>query len=327
MTDQLGKVETYAYDLNDNLISMTDRKGQTVKYTYDRKNRVIRADYADGSYTTYSYDAVGRKTRIDDSISGPIEYVYSNNGCAACGGGVDKVIKEIMPLGSISYTYDALSRRTSMTVAGQPTVNYSYDANNRLTGIDTLINNLPSRFGIAYDARGRRSSLTLPNGVTTNYTYDNGSRLLNLEHKHPISQILESLTFSYDPAGNRTSMSRPSVSLPLPNAASNITYNQANEMMTFTPAISSTRNMTYDANGSMTSVTNSCGTTTYTWDVRNRLSAINGFKPDCSPLSASFSYDALGRRIEKTINGRTIQYLYDGLDIVQEIENSVVTVS
>jgi RHS repeat-associated protein len=42
-------------------------------------------------------------------------------------------------------------------------------------------------------------------------------------------------------------------------------------------------------------------------------------------LNASFRYDALGRRIEKTINGRTIQYLYDGLDIVQEIENNVVS--
>jgi len=72
----------------------------------------------------------------------------------------------------------------------------------------------------------------------------------------------------------------------------------------------------YSATG-MTSVTNSCGTTNYTWDVRNRLVGISGFDPQCSPLSASFRYDALGRRIEKTINGRTIQYVYDGLDIVQ----------
>src|SRR4030043_1928468 len=83
----------------------------------------------------------------------------------------------------------------------------------------------------------------------------------------------------------------------------------------------------YDNNGNMTSITNGCGTTTYTWDVRNRLVGIDGFNPDCSPLSALFKYDALGKRIEKTINGRTIQYLYDGLDIVQEIENGQVTVN
>jgi RHS repeat-associated protein len=89
--------------------------------------------------------------------------------------------------------------------------------------------------------------------------------------------------------------------------------------------------MTYDENGNLTSVTNSCGTTTFAWDGRNRLVAINGFtsalasSSACAPLAASFKYDALGRRIEKTVNGRTIQYLYDGVDIVQEIENGAVS--
>jgi RHS repeat-associated protein len=89
----------------------------------------------------------------------------------------------------------------------------------------------------------------------------------------------------------------------------------------------SDKNITYDANGNMTSVTNSCGTTTYAWDARNRLVGINGFDAQCDALSVTFSYDALGRRTGKTINGRTVQYLYDGDDIVQEIENGVVTVN
>jgi RHS repeat-associated protein len=79
------------------------------------------------------------------------------------------------------------------------------------------------------------------------------------------------------------------------------------------------KNIVYDNNGNMTSITNSCGTTNYTWDVRNRLVAINGFNTNCSSLTASFKYDALNRRIEKTINGATTKYLYDGLDIIQEL--------
>ncbi len=52
---------------------------------------------------------------------------------------------------------------------------------------------------------------------------------------------------------------------------------------------------------------------------------IEGFdKNSNNPLSASFKYDALGRRIEKTINGETTQYLYDGLEIVQEIKDGMV---
>jgi RHS repeat-associated protein len=323
MTDQLGRNESYSYDMNDNLISVADRKGQTTTYTYDKENQINRVDYADGSYTTYTYDAVGKLTYINDSISGPIQYVYSNTGCGAgCSGAVDKVIQEITPLGSISYEYDALGRRTGMTVAGQPAVNYTYDGNSRLTEIDTMINAVAVSFNLSYDALGRRTSLTLPNGVTTNYTYDNASHLLELKHLSPLSSVLDALSYVYDPNGNRTSMNRPSVNLPLPSSVSNTSYNQANQVMSFKD-----KNMIYDNNGNMLSVTNSCGTTTYDWDVRNRLVGIDGYKPDCSPLTATFKYNALGRRIEKTINGKTMQYLYDGLDIIQEIENGVVSVN
>jgi len=93
-------------------------------------------------------------------------------------------------------------------------------------------------------------------------------------------------------------------------------------MLTFIPQTGSTKNIVYDDNGNMTSINNSCGTTTYTWDVRNRLVGISGYTltltSTCSSVAAAFKYDALGRRIEKTINGVTIKYVYDGLDIIQE---------
>ena len=117
-------------------------------------------------------------------------------------------------------------------------------------------------------------------------------------------------------------MSRQSVTLPLREPVTATNYNEANQMLRYN---ASSDNISYDENGNMASITNACGTSNYTWDARNRLAGINGFKPDCSPLTASFKYDALGRRIERTVNGRTIQYLYDGLDIVQEIESGVVS--
>ncbi|MBI4684009.1 MAG: PKD domain-containing protein [Nitrospirae bacterium] len=316
MIDQLGNIETYVYDKMDNLASAKDRKGQVTTYTYDLLNRITKATYADGNSTSYFYDAVGRLGSISDSVSGSIQYTYSGTGCTTgCSTVADKVINEITPLGSISYAYDAIGRRTSMTVAGQPAVNYSYDANSRLTGIS----NSGLGFDIAYDEIGRRTSMTLPNGVTTNYSYDNGSNLLEIKHLNPISQILEKINYVYAANGNRTSMDRLNVAPKLPNPVSNTSYNEANQMLTFND-----KTMTYDANGNMETITNSCGTTTYTWDARNRLVDISGFDALCSPLSAAFKYDALGRRIEKTINGDTAQYLYDGLDIIQEIKDGVV---
>jgi RHS repeat-associated protein len=149
--------------------------------------------------------------------------------------------------------------------------------------------------------------------------------LLALKYFCIVKEIMNSSnnnSYTHNPNGNRTSMNRPAVNLPSPNAVTNTSCNEANQMLIFND-----KTMTYDENGNMTSVTNSCGTTAYTWDARNRLVGIAGYKPDCTSLTATFKYDALGRRIEKTINGRTIQYLYDGLDIIQEIENSIVIVN
>jgi RHS repeat-associated protein len=70
---------------------------------------------------------------------------------------------------------------------------------------------------------------------------------------------------------------------------------------------------TFDANGNLLTQTDSAGTTTYTWDSRNRLVAING-----PTITATFAYDALGRRITKTINAATTTFHYDGLDTLRE---------
>ena len=189
-----------------------------------------------------------------------------------------------------------------MTVAGQPAVNYQYDPAGRLIKISTLN---PEHgileFTFGYDALGRRTSLTYPNGVTTTYSYDNASRLTELKHLNPLNQILEKIGYAYDRNGNRTAMDRLNITPKLPAPVVNATYNEANQMLTFQPEGDTEWQMTYDENGNLISLTNSCGTTTYTWDARNRLIGINGYDAMCHTLSASFKYDALGRRIEKTI--------------------------
>ena len=323
--------KTYTYDSSDNIISVTERNGQTTTFTYDPMNRITLAEYADGSFTTYQYDAAGRIATISDTISGVISYTYTDSGCSTgtCGGtAVDRLASETTPQGTINYSYDAIGRRTIMTVAGQPAVNYSYDANSRLTSIDTIISGATATFSLGYDTIGRRTTLTLPNGVTTNYSYDNASRLSNLQHVDSSNNVLESLSYTYDADGNRLSMNRQNVTtVPLPNLVTSATYNDANQMLIFTPQTGSAKNITYDLNGNMISVTNSCGTTTYTCDARNRLVGINGYNSDCSALTASFKYDALGRRFEKTTNNRTIQYLYDRMDIAEEIESGAVGAS
>ncbi len=70
-----------------------------------------------------------------------------------------------------------------------------------------------------------------------------------------------------------------------------------------------TSSLTYDNNGNLTGD----GVNTYTWDARNQLSSMTG-----AGLSASFAYDPFGRRTRKTINGTATEFVYDGVNTVQE---------
>jgi RHS repeat-associated protein len=297
-TDPLGLSESYQYDGNGNLVQFTDRKGQIAQFTYDELNRRVLASYADGSSTAFTYDAVGRLTQTNDTVSGLIQMSYDN---------LDRLASEVTPQGVVTYTYDAIGRRTSMSVNGLSPVVYQYDAASRLTQVAQG----SQVVGLGYDFSGRRTSLSYPNGTSTSYFYDDASRLTEISHHGP-SGVIEDLLYTYDAAGNRISFNRtnPQADLPQPVQAA---YNAANQTVQF-----NTDTLTYDANGNLTFD----GVTTYTWDARNRLIGIQG--PD---VTASFVYDALGRRVSKTINGETTQYLYDGNDIVAEIQGGVVTVT
>jgi RHS repeat-associated protein len=289
--DALNRIESYQYDPVGNLSQFTDRKNQQATFQYDALNRRTRADYADGSFTTFTYDAIGKLTRATDSTSGAIDFFYDT---------LDRLILEVTPLGAVAYEYDAIGRRTKMTVAGQAPVTYQYDAASRLTQVaqGSLI------VGMGYDAAGRRTSLTYPNGTSTTYTYDNASRLTSITHNGS-SGTIEALTYVYDAAGNRTSLTRTNGTASLlPTAIASATYDTANEQTQFAGST-----LTYDQNGNQTND----GTNTYTWDARNRLTNISG------GVTASFSYDVLGRRVSKTISGETTQFLYSANDIVSDI--------
>lgn len=77
--------------------------------------------------------------------------------------------------------------------------------------------------------------------------------------------------------------------------------------------------LAYDENGNLISRQTGNGTVTFTWDAKNQLVHIQG--PNGV---ASFKYDAQGRRIEKTINGQTVSYLYDGPQAIAELSGSAI---
>jgi RHS repeat-associated protein len=294
--DALNRVESYQYDVSGNLKQFTDRKQQVSQYAYDARNRRIGAIYQDGTSTTLSYDTIGRLAKVTDSASGTIEYGYDV---------LDRVIQELTPQGTVSFLYDALGRRTQMTANGSTPLLYQYDAASRLTRVEQ-----GSVFAVLnYDNANRRTSLGYSNGTTTSYAYDGANRLINITHNSQTG-LIEALTYVYDPAGNRVSALRNNGSASLlPNPISSASYDAANEQTQVLGA-----NLAYDQNGNLTND----GPNTYQWDARNRLIGIMG------GVTANFVYDTYGRRVTKTINGQTSQFVYDGTDIAQEIGSGTV---
>jgi len=100
----------------------------------------------------------------------------------------------------------------------------------------------------------------------------------------------------------------------VPPAVASTAYNAANHQTTF-----DNKTLTYDNNGNLQTIIDPSGTMTYTWNARNQLAGISG-----PGMSASFVYDGLGRREKKTINGNLTEFLYDGLNPVQETSGATI---
>jgi RHS repeat-associated protein len=72
---------------------------------------------------------------------------------------------------------------------------------------------------------------------------------------------------------------------------------------------------TYDANGNLTDD----GPTAYSWNARNQLTGLSG------GVSASFGYDGFGRRRSRTVSDTARGFLYDGVNLVQELASGTPT--
>jgi RHS repeat-associated protein len=258
------------------------------------------ATYPDAT-VTFGYDAIGRLTSVNDSVGGTIAWTYDT-----VSSGHHPRVQETTTPGTVTVEYDEIGRRLKLSATGQTDVTYTYDKNSRLKTVTQGTQTVT----LAYDDAGRRTSLTYPNGVVTSYGYDNANRLLSIDHiKTPTT--IEALTYLNDAAGNRVKLTRANAAASLiPIAVSSNSYDVTNQQTQFNGVT-----QTFDANGNLTND----GTNTYTWDARNRLTGISG------GVTATFTYDGLGRRKTKTIGGTTTGFWYDGHDVLAKLSGSTPT--
>lgn len=289
ITDPLNSVTRYEYDVVSDLTRIINARTHPTTFTYDAANRLTQVTDALLQATTYGYDAAGNRTSMRDRRGTTHTYAYDqvNRLTQVSAGGL-----------TVSHAYDANSSRTSMT-DGNGTANYTYDALDRLTRTTTP----DGRFvAYAYDRSGNRTRLTYPDGSTTlTYAYDAANRLTQ------ITQGTLNWTLSYDPAGNRTAIAQPNgtrtdYAYLTNNWLQSITHKRqdASTFQSFTYG--------YDANGNRLSQADGTGTTTFTYDASNRLTA--AAYPGTYG-SWSWVYDAAGNRTSQTAPSGTTPYTYD----------------
>lgn len=302
---------TFGYDAQGNLTLAkkgTTAGGQQIaisQFTYDPLSRLTRQSQQIGSSTAlisdYEYDQAGRVTSMDYPGSAPaIGRSYTDLGQ------INQISRGASVLADYDYVGDQVASIMLETGTNDVTATRSYDGAGRLTRLQ-------------YAQTGN----TLPD---LQYAYDQSSAITDITESHRANQAMQfaydalnrltgaiydtrSLThgFDFDDLGNRLTLHESSGST---STATPALYNAANEMTRLDAA-----QVLYDAAGNLTKDAPgvaSAGGYTYHYDADSKLTLIR--KSNDTVDVASYTYDALGRRIEFVdhIASETKRYYHEG---------------
>jgi RHS repeat-associated protein len=325
-----GNTTSYTYDSQNHLLSSTDANGNTTSYTYDSHGNVLTITDPLNGVTTFTYDTYGERTSSTSPDGAPhtTTYIYDTYGDrTASRDGMGKTTtttydadgrptKEIDPNGhSISTTYDADSHSLTGTDALGHQTTYTYDADgNRLS--TTNANGATTSY--SYDVMGRLVAVHNPDGTSTQYSYDaNGDMLKEVNgagkattYTYDADDRLlvttdplgHTMTYTYDGAGN--------IATKVDSNAHMTTYgyDSDNDLIQVSYADGTSTSFNYDGVGNRLSMSDTTGTTNYTFNQLNLLTSLT----DPAGRTLSFSYDAAGNETSVTYpDGRTVNYTYD----------------
>ncbi len=327
----------YTYDAVGNLLSRIDNNRDTVAFKYDSLNRLIYQDFPGSNDDRFTYDKLGRMLTaanshanisfvydkadrvISESLNGKVT-TYSHDipgrSLTVTYPGGRQIRREMNVRGQllnvhdgttnlVTYQYDPADRPSTLDFGINGTsVNYTYDANDRMTSIQ----HNPSQFvHIDYilDSEGNNKLLHKLHYPETSeeFRYDGLDQVTDYRVGIPSAgQIPSPATetiLSYDAVHNRLTSSKNGL---LTTYSSNVMngYEEITE--------TTTEQLYYDLNGNLLSN----GTQAYQYDFYNRIISID------NGTTASYKYDPLGRRIQKITPSETVNYYYAGDQVIEE---------
>ena len=280
-------------------LSFTDSNGNVTTYGYDPGGNRLSRTFADGTTEVFTYDAQGNVTTQTNRRNDFAERRYNLLG---------QMTRQIRTDGTtVDYEYDALNRLVTVDDDGAVTT-YAYFPDNRLQRID-----YPNSRWLEYDydAAGRLTRLEDHTGHVVQYLYDAAGRLEQLQDAANVPIV----TYAFDAAGRLQSEIKAN------GTTTTYTYDSVgniesvlNEQADGTD--NSRFDYTYDALGRRTGMTTLDGTWAYEYDATGQLihavfTSTGGAIPD---QDLTYVYDAAGNRTEVIDNMASTLYAANNMN-------------
>ncbi|MBI6583771.1 RHS domain-containing protein [Pseudomonas synxantha] len=280
-----GSVVDYAYDRQGNLLSVEDGHW-ALAYEYDRQNR-LTAEHQGWGTLRYGYDACGQLKNLRLPDNNRLTFNHDKGGHLAT----------VELNGEVLTSHLFRAGREHQRQQGQLLSHYHYDDQNRLHAhAVTQQENYLYQRQYDYDKSGNLIRLLDTRKGEHRYHYDPLARLTRADHSQDVQE-----RFAHNPAGNLLMQDRPGPDIVAANRL----------------VIQGDRHYDYDAFGNLIRERRGKGkqlVTEYGYDCQHRLISVT--KPNGE--TASYRYDPFGRRISKTVDGKTTEFFWQGDKLIAE---------
>lgn len=327
-------IQATAYDPAGRASVKIDQKGDTITLVYDLASRMTRREYrtqanspsgAIADQDTFTYDSASRMlTAVKGRYANTVTFTYADG---------RKTTESLAIFGqtyTVGYGYDGAGRENSLTYPDGSVVTRAHTPRNQLQEVDYAppggAASLVSNF--TYDPGRRETSRTYGNGVTTTRSYqaDNLVTLIDAAN-------VETLAYTYDANKNPTAEVRSGVMAPHSWSTGNTGFDDQNRLTNWSRANGDAQSwqlspvndwqqftnngvaqarthgpaheitsvgatpLVHDNRGNLTQDDRG---TSMTYDADNMLGAFNA-NSVTGLKDANYHYDALGRRVAKTV--------------------------
>jgi RHS repeat-associated protein len=321
-TDYWGQTSEFRHAGSGPLAEVVDPLGHATRFEYDAAGRLAAATYHDGAVDRFTYDPLGRLTSAANADT-TSTFAYDEDG---------NLVVDRQGGFAVTSRYDLRGRRVRRESSAKHVVEFSHDANDLTVGVrvdgaelvrtrrdarglpvaESLAGGLDRAF--AWDAAGRLTSQRLHRGGLSvserGYGYDAAGQLVERRDGRGVER------YTYDPLGRISAQAGPAGQL------ARFAYDPAGGLASDAPeaapadpprapAVRAARRggktYEYDAAGNLVRRTGPDGEATFEWNGAHRLARVVTERG----ATVTFKYDALGRRVEKAVDGRALAFAWD----------------